>query len=124
MQKACVAAGFGFYRDGRADGVTIALCAAQTECNRRRQIVHHVLQNAQLGSVAIFEEHFLASVMIEIGESEGAAIFEEVESHRAGDIGERSVPIVRVENISLETAPGTVGADEFVDRVPSLLVFV
>jgi len=62
--------------------------------------------------------------VIEIGEGEGAAIFEEVESHRAGDIGERSVTIVRVENISLVSAPGTVGTYEFVDRVPSLLVFM
>ena len=42
----------------------------------------------------------------------------------ARNIGKRSIPIVRVENISLIPAPGAVGANQFVDRAPSLLVIV
>ena len=42
----------------------------------------------------------------------------------SGDVGEGSISIVGIENISFVTAPGPVGADEFVDGIPSLLVFV
>ena len=42
----------------------------------------------------------------------------------AGNVGKCSVPIVRVENVTLVSAPGAVGTNQFVDRVPSLLIIV
>ena len=88
------------------------------------KILHHVLQNAQLRRIAILEEDFLASIVIEISQCKRPAIFDEIETHRAGDIGECSIAIVGVENIALVTAPGAIGANQFVDRIPSLLVVV
>ena len=85
---------------------------------------HNILQNAQLRSVAILQEYFLATVVIEIGEGERAPVFEKVQTHDARDIGKCSIAVVGVENIALVAAPGAVGADQFVDRAPSLFVIV
>ena len=81
-----------------------------------------VLQHAQLRSVAVLEKHFLPAVVIEIGQGERAAVFQKIEIHGAGNIGKCSVAIVRVEDVALVAAPGVVGADQFIDRVPSLFV--
>ena len=96
----------------------------QTKRNRRRQILHHILQHPQLRSVAILQEHFEPAIVIEIGERERSAVFDEVHAHRGRDVGKCSIPIVGIENISLVTAPGAVRTDQFVDGIPSLLVFV
>ena len=68
LQQPCLASRGGLHGDSRTDGVTIALQAAQTEGDRRRRSLHHVLQQAQLRSIAVFQHHFLPSVMIEIGQ--------------------------------------------------------
>ena len=83
-----------------------------------------VLQQAQLRSIAVLQKHFLPAVMIEIGQGERPAIFQEIEIHGAGNIGKCSIPIVRVEDIALIPAPGVVGADQFIDGVPSLFVIL
>src|ERR1700674_264372 len=62
--------------------------------------------------------------MIEVRQRKRTSIFQKVESYHARNIGERSVAIVRVENISLVTAPRAIGADQFVNRAPSLLVIL
>ena len=85
------------------------------------KVLHHVLQNPQLRTVAIFQKHFQAAVMIEIGECECPAIFDKIETDRARHVGESSVTIVRVENISFVAAPGAVGPDKFVDAHSSLV---
>ena len=81
-----------------------------------------VFQQAQLRSIAVFEKHFLPAVMIEVGQSERAAVLQEIETDGARDIGKCSIAIVRVEDISLVAAPGGVGANQFVDGVPALFV--
>ena len=82
---------FSFHRDRRPDGVTIAFRAAEAERNRRRQSLHHVLQNAQLRTVAVFQENFQTAIMIEIRQGKRSAVLEEIQSHHAGNIGERSI---------------------------------
>src|SRR5258708_28468681 len=62
--------------------------------------------------------------MIEICERKRAPIFQEVQPDHARDIGKRSVAIVYVENIPLVTAPTTIGANQLVNRAPSLFVAV
>ena len=62
--------------------------------------------------------------MIEIGQSERSAILEKIHADSAGNVGKRSVPIVRIEHIPLKTAPAYVGANEFIDCIPSLFVIV
>src|SRR5258708_16401292 len=62
--------------------------------------------------------------MIEICESKRAPIFQEVQPDHARDIGKRSVAIVHVENIPLIPAPATIGADQLINRAPSLFVVV
>ncbi len=124
LQHARLTSRFRFHGNRRTDGVTIALRAAQAERNRRRQILHHVLQKAQLWGVAVFQKHFLPAILIEVGESKRSAILEKVQPHRAGNVGKCSIPIIRVKNIALEAAPGAVGPNEFVDGTPSLLVIM
>ena len=62
--------------------------------------------------------------MIEVRKRKRPAVLEKVETHGTGNVGERSIVVVRIENISLEAAPCAVGANEFVNRVPSLFVIV
>ena len=51
-----------------------------------------------------------------------AAVVGKVHSNRAGDFRKRAIAVVGVENVSLRAGPGRIRADQFVDRVPSLLV--
>src|SRR5579864_483184 len=60
--------------------------------------------------------------MIEIGESKRPSVFDEVQASDRRNVRKCCVPIVRVKNIPFVTAPGAVGANQFVDGVPSLLV--
>ena len=122
LQHARLAAGAAFNGHGGSDGVAIALGAAQSKCNRRWQIARGVLQQPELRSIAILQDYFEAAIMIEIGEREGAAILDEIKPHHGGGVRKRSIAIVHIKDIALVTAPGAVGADKFVNRVPSLLV--
>ncbi len=124
MQTARLSARFGFHRNRGADGVAIAVSATETKSDRRRKVLHHILQEAQLRTIAIFQENFQPAIMIEIGEGEGPAILEEVQTHGARNVRKRAIAVVCVEDIALEPAPGAVRADEFVERVPSLFVIV
>src|SRR6202007_258438 len=99
----------------RADGVAITLRAAEPKGNRWRQIFRHILQQAQLRSVAVLKENFLTAILIEIGKRKRSAVLEEVHPYCARDIGECSVPVVGIENIALESAPCAVSPNEFVD---------
>ena len=60
----------------------LLLSAAQAESDGRRQVPHHILQKPQLRTIAILQKHFLPAVVIEVGEREGAAVFEKVEADR------------------------------------------
>src|ERR1700682_2207580 len=113
---------FSFQRDRRADRIPITLTSTKLKRDGRFQLFHHILHNPQLGSIAVFQEYFKPSVMIEIRQGERPAILEKVQPHHTGNIGKRSIPIVRVEDIALEATPRAIGADEFVDGVPSLFV--
>ncbi len=95
----------GLYRDRSPERV-IVLYTAETGSDRRREILHHILQNTQLRTIAVLQEHFLPPVMIEIREGECPSILEKIQPWGAGNIGKRSIPVVRVEDIPLEPAPG------------------
>src|ERR1700745_3500089 len=69
LKHSGLAAGFRFYRNGRTDSVTISARPPQAESNRRRQIPNHVVHQPQLRTVAVFQEQFLAAILIEIGQS-------------------------------------------------------
>src|SRR5579863_212486 len=124
LERACLASGRGFYRDYRADRVAVAFrpTKAKTDCGG--QLLHHIFKNPQLRGIAVLQEHFLAAVVVKIGERESAAILDKIQTHRAGNIGKRAIPIVGVEHIPLISAPGRVRANEFVDRAPSLFIVV
>ena len=124
LQRSRLAIEFSFHRHYRADGVTIALGAAQAERDGWRQTLHDVLQEAQLRAAAILEEDFLTAIMIEIGQGKRPSIFQEVQPDHRRNIGERTIAVVRVENISLVTAPRAIGSDQLINRAPSLLVVV
>ena len=57
--------------------------------------------------------------MIEIGEGKGPAVIRKVQAKCAGDVGKSAVAVVVKENVALIACPGSVGADQFVDGVPS-----
>ena len=78
----------------------------------------------QLRTIAILQKHFLTAIMIEIGERKCPPVFQKVQPHHARNIGERSIAVVRVENISLVSAPRAIRADQLVNRAPSLFVVV
>ncbi len=62
--------------------------------------------------------------MIKIGEGKRSGIFEKVQTYGSGDVRKRPVAIVRVEGIALVSAPGAVGTNQLIERVPSLFVVV
>ena len=62
--------------------------------------------------------------MIEISKRKRPAIFGKVQAHYTGNVRERPISIIYVKNIALEAAPGSVGAKDFVKRVPALFVLV
>jgi hypothetical protein len=86
------------------------------------KLFHHVLQKPQLRPVAVLQKYFLTAIVIEIGEGKRAPVFQKIQPDDARNVGERSVAIVRVENISLVAAPGAISSDQFVNRAPSLFV--
>ena len=47
-----------------------------------------VVQNAQLRRVAILEDHFEASVVIDVGKSEGAAVLKKIQARTAPETSE------------------------------------
>ena len=60
--------------------------------------------------------------MIEVSQRKRPAVLEKIESDSSRDIGERSIPIVGIKDIAFITAPGVIGADKVVYRIPALFV--
>ena len=60
--------------------------------------------------------------MVQIGQHEGSTVIWKIQFHCPGDIGKRTVAFVPIEQISLSAAPRRIGADELIDRIPSLLI--
>ena len=60
--------------------------------------------------------------MVKIGENKGAAILNEVQPDGAGDLRKSAIAIVGEHDVSGIAMPRGVGADQFVDGVPSMLV--
>src|SRR5580704_9674280 len=67
LEPTRLASGFGLNGDRRADCVRIAFDAAEVEGDGGREIGNNVLQQSQLRAVAVFQEHFLAAIVIEVG---------------------------------------------------------
>ena len=72
--------------------------------------------------IAILEDDFETAVVIDIGEREGAAVLEKVHRQRARGFGESAIVIVHEHDIARIAVPGVVGANQFVDGIPSALV--
>src|SRR5215469_1703157 len=89
-----LAMSFRFNGNGGADGVMIALLAAQSKGNRVADAIHYVAKNAELRRVAILENHFEVAIAVEVGKRKGASILEEIQSHHTGNVRERTVAIV------------------------------
>src|SRR5580658_77276 len=62
--------------------------------------------------------------MIEIRERKRASVFQKVEPYHARNVGERSIAVVGIENISFVPAPRAIRPDQFVNRAPALFVVV
>src|SRR5580693_10691633 len=124
LQHTRLSTQFSFHRNRRPDRVRITFHATKTKSNRRRKSLHHVLQNSQLRTVAIFQENFQTAVVIEICQRERPSILEKVQTQDARYIRKCSISIVRVENVPLEPAPGTISADQLVQRVPPLFIIM
>src|SRR5271167_4815733 len=60
--------------------------------------------------------------MVIVREREGAAIFHEVESHRARDVRESPIVIVGVEVVPFVSGPSPVGTNQLIDSIPPLFV--
>ncbi len=81
-------------------------------------------KTAQLRTLRFFKNHFQTAVVIEIGQGERSAVFDEVQPDNSRDIRKRAVAIVGVEHIAFVAAPRAVRADQLVDGVPPLFVVV
>ena len=62
--------------------------------------------------------------MIEIGERKCPTILHKVQAHGAGYVRKCAVTVICVKHIALKPTPSAVGADQFVNSVPSLFVVV
>jgi len=80
------------------------------------------VKDAELRSIAIFENHFKPAILVQVGECERAAVVKKVKAGNAGDVGEGPIVIIAIENVSFVSVPRTVRADEFVDGVPAAFV--
>src|SRR5256885_3393834 len=101
----------GVYGDACADCVTIAFGTAQTEAHGIAEVRHGVLQDSELRTSAIFQNDFKTAIMVQIGQSKGAAVVEKIETGHSGEVGERAVGVVCVEDASFKSVPRVVGAD-------------
>src|SRR2546430_2696024 len=101
----------GVYGDACADCVAIAFGSAQTEADRITEVRHGVLQNSELGTGAIFQNDFKTAIVIQVSQSEGAAVVEKIEAGNSGEVGEGAVGVVCVEDVSFESVPRVVGAN-------------
>ena len=68
----------------RANGVAITFAAAQTKCDRVADGVEIVPEDTELRTSAVFQNEFQTAVAIEIGESKGATIVNEIEPEWTG----------------------------------------
>ena len=68
-------------------------------------ILHRIVQDAELRRVPVLQDDFQAPVVVQVGESERAAVVGKIQSDRAGDFGKRAIAIVGVEHVSLGAAP-------------------
>ena len=86
LKHARLVSGFSFQPNRCTDRIAIALIATKIKGDGWRQIFHHILQEPQLRSVAVFQEHFKASVVIEISQSERPSVLDKIQTHHAGNV--------------------------------------
>ena len=60
--------------------------------------------------------------MVEVAEGKCPPILRKIQADGPGHIGKSSVSVVCEENITLESAPGGIGADEFINGAPALFI--
>src|SRR5579863_47022 len=60
LQHPSLPAQFSFHRDRSSDRVRITFNTMKPETDRRREILHHVLQDSQLRTIAVLQENFQA----------------------------------------------------------------
>src|SRR5437879_6048004 len=94
--------GFDCYRS--ADRIAIACLSAQTEGYRLPDLLHRVAQDPKLRRVAVFQDDFQSSILVQVSECKCSAVLKKIQSHSSRDFRKRAVMVVRVENIPLVPA--------------------
>ncbi len=103
--------------NSRPDRIAIALCPAQAKCDRIAKVLHSVVKNSQLRSIAILENELQPSVMIEIRESKRSAVLRKIQPNCTRNFGKRAIAVVREQHVSFVAAPG------LSERINSLRAF-
>src|SRR5690348_3909670 len=81
-----------------------------------------IVKHAYLGRIPVFQDYLEATVMIEIGKSECARVFTEIDLQAAGGFSECAIPVVDKCNIARGAVPSVIRTNQFVDRIPTALV--
>src|ERR1700692_761548 len=124
LQRPNLASSSGFQRYHRADCVTITLQTAKANRNGRRELAQYIFQEPHLRAIAILQKYFLTPIMIKVRKREGAAVFHKIQTDCARNIRESAVAVIRVKDIALVAAPRAIGANQLVDRAPSLFILL
>ena len=122
LQILCLPQCSRFYRNGRSDRIAIALNSAQAEGDRVANILHPVMKNPHLRSVAVFQDELQTAVMIKISENKRAAVLRKIQSKSARNFRECTIAVVRESYISFIATPGVIRSNQFVESIPSMLV--
>ena len=85
-------------------------------------LLHHVMKNPQLRRIAVFEDELQTAVMVDICESEGAAILRKIQPERTRNLRKRAIAVVREHHISFMSAPRVVRPDQLIESIPPVLV--
>src|SRR5215467_5388505 len=107
---------------GCTDRVAIAFASAQPDAHPTPQIAYGVSQQADLRGVAVLNDYFLLAVAVKVGQRKSPAVLKQIQPAQARDVRKTAVSVAPINCIAFETSPAVIGPDEFVDRVPSVLV--
>ena len=83
LQIFCLAHASRFDRDRGSDRIAIAFLSSQRKAMELPDILHRVVQDAQLRGIAVFQDHFQPPVMIDVRQRKRAAVLQESPSNRA-----------------------------------------
>ena len=106
----------------RADCIAIACSALEPECHRVVACRQIVPQQSNLGGIPVVEQDVGVSVSVKVEGDEGAAVFGEIQAGDRGQVRERSVPAIPIQNVPFVPAKAAVESDQPVQQGPAALV--